>query len=90
LETTKYANWLLVKGSIAGAVISDPDLIAERVTKMIDQQKVETIDGKIIDLQVDTICLHGDNINALNVIKTIRKILTEEKIKIAPLYSFIN
>jgi UPF0271 protein len=57
---------------------------------MIDQQKVETIDGKTIDVQIDTICLHGDNKNALNVIKTIRKILAEEKIKIAPLYKFIN
>jgi len=80
----------LVKRSIAGAVISDSDLIAERVIKMIDQQKVETIGGEIIDLQIDTICLHGENINALNVIKAIRKILAEEKIKIAPLYKFIN
>jgi len=80
----------LVKRSIPGAVISDPDLIAERVIKMINQQEVETINGKIIDLQIDTICLHGDNINALNVIKAIRKILIEEKIKITPLYNFIN
>jgi len=79
----------LVKRSIPDAVIFDPDLIAERVIKMIDQQKVETIDGEIIDLQIDTICLHGDNINALNVIKAIRKILTDEKIKIATLKSFI-
>ncbi len=80
----------LVKRSSAGAVISDPDLIAERVIKMIDQQKVETIDGKIIDLQIDTVCLHGDNKNALNVIKAIRKILLVKNIKIAPLYKFIN
>lgn len=80
----------LVKRSVAGSVIFDPDLIAKRIIKMIDQQKVETIDGKIINLQIDTVCLHGDNKNALNVIKAIRKILTEEKIKIAPLYKFIN
>jgi len=80
----------LVKRSIPGSVISDPDLIAQRVVKMINQQKVETIDGKTINLQIDTICLHGDNKNALNVIKAIRKILAEEKIKIAPLYKFIN
>ena len=80
----------LVKRSIPGAVISDSDVIAKRVIKMINQQKVETIDGKIIDLQFDTICLHGDNKNALNVIKAIRKILAEEKIEIAPLHKFIK
>jgi len=80
----------LVKRSIPGALITDPDLIAERVIKMIDQQKVETIDGEIIDLQIDTVCLHGDNKNALNVIKAIRKILLTKNVKIAPLYKFIN
>lgn len=83
-------SYWLVKRSIPGAVIYDPDLIAQRVVKMIDQQKVETIDGKIINLQIDTICLHGDNKNALNVIKAIRKILLVKNVKIAPLYKFIN
>ncbi|MBA7571687.1 5-oxoprolinase subunit PxpA [Candidatus Atribacteria bacterium 1244-E10-H5-B2] len=80
----------LVKRSITGAVISDPDIIARRVIKMIDQQKVETADGKTIDLQIDTICLHGDNKNALNVVRAMRKILTKEKIKIVPLKYFIS
>ena len=80
----------LVRRSITGSVIADPDIIANRVIKMINQHKVETIDGKIIDLQVDTICLHGDNKNALNIIKVIRKILTKEKIKITPLKYFIS
>jgi len=80
----------LVRRIMSGSVIANPDIIAKRVIKMIERQKVETIDGKIIDLQIDTICLHGDNKNVLNAIKSIRKILTEEKIKIAPLYKFIN
>ena len=64
-------SYWLVKRSIPGAVIYDPDLIAQRVVKMIDQQKVETIDGKTINLHTDTICLHGDNKNALNIINTL-------------------
>lgn len=80
----------LVKRSITGAVISDPDIIAKRVIKMINQQKVETVDGKTIDLQIDTICLHGDNKNVVSVIKAIIKILTKEKIKITPLKYFIS
>jgi len=80
----------LVKRSIAGAVISDPDIIAKRVIKMVDQQKVETVDGKTIDLQIDTICLHGDNKNVINVIKAIRNILIEKNVKIAPLGKYIN
>ena len=80
----------LVKRSATGSVISDPDIIAKRVIKMIDQQKVETINGKIIDLKIDTVCLHGDNKNVLNIIKAMRKILTKGKIKIASLKYFIS
>ncbi|MBA7526995.1 5-oxoprolinase subunit A [subsurface metagenome] len=80
----------LVKRSIAGAVISDPDIIAKRVIKMINQQRVETIDGKIINLQIDTVCLHGDNKNALNIIKAIRNVLIEKNVKIAPLGIYIT
>jgi len=80
----------LVKRNIPSAVISDPNVVAKRVIKMIKQQKVKTIDDKIIDLQFDTICLHGDNKNALNVIRAIRNILNEEKIEITPMYKFIN
>lgn len=80
----------LVKRNIVGSVINEPKIITNRIVKMIHQQKINTIDGKTINLQIDTICLHGDNKNALNVIKAIRKTLTEEKIKIAPLYKFIK
>ena len=83
-------SYWLVKRSIPGAVIYDPDLIAQRVIKMIHQQKIDTIDVKTINLHTDTICLHGDNKNALNIIKAIRKILAEEKIKIADLKYSIN
>jgi len=80
----------LVKRSIVGSVISEAELIDKRVIKMVEQQKVETVDGKTIDLQIDTICLHGDNKNVVNVIKAIRNILTEKNVKIAPLKYFIS
>lgn len=80
----------LVKRNIAGSVINEAELIAQRVLRMINQQEVETIDRKTINLQIDTICLHGDNKNVVSVIKAIRKILTKGKIKIAPLKYFIS
>jgi len=80
----------LVKRSIVGSVISEAVLIDKRVIKMVEQQKVETVDGKTIDLQIDTICLHGDNKNVVNVIKAIRNILTEKNVKIASLKYFIS
>lgn len=79
----------LVKRSIEGSVIHDAEIITERVVRMIKEQEIESIDGKFFNLQIDTICLHGDNENALNIIKEIRKVLEREGIKIKPLDEWI-
>ena len=71
-------------------MIHDAEIIARRVLRMVKNQEVETIDGKILNLKIDTICLHGDNENALNVIEEIRKTLDRENIKIIPLGKWIK
>ena len=80
----------LVKRSIEGAVIHEPELVAHRVLKMARDHEIETIDGKMIHLKIDTICLHGDNENALDVIEAIRNILDQKNIKIAPLGKWLH
>ncbi|MFW5872422.1 MAG: 5-oxoprolinase subunit PxpA, partial [bacterium] len=65
----------LVKRSISGSVFHDAEIIARRVLRMVKKQEIESIAGKIINLNVDTVCLHGDNKNALEVIGEIRKTL---------------
>jgi 5-oxoprolinase (ATP-hydrolysing) subunit A len=75
----------LVKRSVKGSVIHDAKIIANRVVRMIKDQEIESIDGNIFNLQIDTICLHGDNENALNLIMEIRKTLKRENIQVAPL-----
>lgn len=61
----------LVSRTIDGAVLHDIDLCVDRVVKMIKEKKVESIDGTEINIKVDTICLHGDNEEALQLAKSI-------------------
>jgi UPF0271 protein len=70
-------NGKLVSRKIAGSVIEDVDLIVERVKYMILEGVVETVDGKIINLKPDTICVHGDNEKALNITKKLKDLLKE-------------
>jgi UPF0271 protein len=50
---------LVPRGQI-GAVIEDPATAAQRAVRMVRERVVEAIDGSVLPLQVDTICVHGD------------------------------
>lgn len=79
----------LVARSKDGAVIHDENLAIERVIKAVKHQKVTSINGKEISIKVDSICVHGDNIRALEFVKTIKQRLEEENISIEPLKNII-
>jgi 5-oxoprolinase (ATP-hydrolysing) subunit A len=44
----------------AGSVIHDPDAVVERAVRMVRDRNVVAIDGSIVQLEADTICVHGD------------------------------
>ncbi len=79
----------LAPRKLPGAVIKDPDKIVERVIKMVEEGKVETIDGGEIEVQVDTICVHGDNPEALKIVEILRRRLEEEGIEVVRMGSFL-
>ncbi|NDI35686.1 LamB/YcsF family protein [Chengkuizengella sediminis] len=65
------------------ALIEDAEEATVQVLSMIQQQKVKTVYGKEISIQADTICVHGDGLEALTFVKMIRKKLQEEGIHIS-------
>lgn len=75
----------LVDRSVNGAVITDKEIAIKRVIRMIKENKVTTINGVDIPIHAESICVHGDNIKALEFVKDIKKFLEKENIKIAPL-----
>lgn len=79
----------LVSRKIEGSVIRDADEAIARTKRMILEGKVTTIDGEDIDIVADSICVHGDNPEAVEFVKNIRKSLIDEGIEIKPLHEFI-
>ena len=75
----------LVNRKIEGSVITDKEAAIKRVIRMIKENKVTTINGIDIPIHAESICVHGDNIKALEFVKDIRESLEKENIKIAPL-----
>ena len=75
----------LVSRSRDGAVIHDPDRLAKRAVRMVKEGQVETIDGKTLELEVDSICVHGDSAEATENVARLSEAFEEEGISIAPL-----
>lgn len=83
------ADGTLVNRSQNGALIHDISLCISRVTRMVKENKVKAITGEDIDLKADSICVHGDNIQAVGFIKAIREAFDAENISVKKLQDFL-
>lgn len=75
----------LVPRSQPGAVIHDADQAIERTVKMVKEGIVMANTGEWINIEAHSICVHGDNPEAVAFVSRIRKALIDEGIQIAPL-----
>jgi UPF0271 protein len=62
----------LVARSEAGAVLDDPDQIAERVSAMTGTGTVRAIDGSTIAVHAESVCVHGDSPGAVQIATAVR------------------
>ena len=75
----------LVSRSKPGSVIHNVDELVERSIRMVTEGKAVSIDGDLIDVQADSLCLHGDTPGAVEMAKAIRAGLQEAGVEIVPL-----
>lgn len=66
------ADGSLVPRSLDGAVIHDPAVVTQRVVTMATEHTVEAIDGSVIDIHPDSICLHSDTPGAAELAAAVR------------------
>lgn len=72
----------LVSRNLPGAVLHDPEQVAERVLRMVRAGAVETIAGTRLPMEIGSICVHGDSPGAIEMAAKIRKRLTGAGVEI--------
>ncbi|GAD25316.1 hypothetical protein Gbth_022_013 [Gluconobacter thailandicus F149-1 = NBRC 100600] len=75
----------LVSRKEPGAVLHDPDFAADRIVRMVRANAVETRSGKMLPVQIDTICVHGDNEESVQIAQMVRSRLEENGIPLKAL-----
>jgi UPF0271 protein len=65
----------LVPRTQPGALIENEDQAAAQALRMAQKGEVVALDGSIVKVQADTLCIHGDSPTALDFAKKINSIL---------------
>ncbi len=73
----------LVSRTLENAVLIDKEKVLSHLLQMILKNEVMTINGVGVKMEAKTYCIHGDNPNAIMVLKHLEKELEKRDIKIA-------
>jgi len=67
------------------ALITDPEQAKKHVLKMVQTQSLNCHSGKQIPCEIDSVCIHGDNLSALATAKSIRDNLVDNNLELKTL-----
>ena len=68
-----------------GAVIQDPKIVANRALKMAKEKRIVAVDGSEIIVEAQTLCVHGDNPKAVELVRAIRETLETNGVEVKPI-----
>lgn len=74
---------VLVSRREKGAVLHDPEQIAQRMLRLAQEGVIEAVDGSVVRIEADSICVHGDSPDAVAIARQLRARLEAEGIAIA-------
>ena len=75
----------LVSRKKPNALITDPELAKIHVLTMVKNQSLNCHSGKQIACEIDSVCIHGDNVSSLTTAKSIRDNLHKNGLKLTKL-----
>ena len=77
------ADGSLVPRSDSHAFVHDPLEAADRIIRILEEGKVRAVDGTDVTISAQTVCVHGDNPQAVEFVRKLRERLELEEVVIA-------
>ena len=75
----------LVSRTKEGSVIHDIQEVVDRSLRMVTEGKAVAISGEVIDVEADSLCLHGDTPGAVDMAQALKQALVAEDVEVTPL-----
>ena len=73
----------LVSSTLPGAVLHDPAEVAQHVLRMATERRIMAIDGTILNVRAESICVHGDSPGAVAMATAVKSVLSDAGVSIA-------
>jgi UPF0271 protein len=73
----------LVSRSLPGSVLEDPAQVAEHVLRMATESAVRAVDGSILRIRAESICVHGDSPGAVAMAAAVKSALSGAGVTLA-------
>jgi 5-oxoprolinase (ATP-hydrolysing) subunit A len=73
----------LVPRSSPGALVSGVETVAARAVRFAVERATDSVDGALVPVDADSICVHGDSPGAVAVAERVRAALTEAGVRLA-------
>jgi len=74
----------LVPRSQPGAMILEPAEVARRALRMVTDRQVEAVDGSLVTVEAESVCVHGDSPGAVAMATAVRAALEEGGVAVEP------
>lgn len=81
-DRTYQADGSLTSRTQPNAMVHDVEEATYRVLRMIKEGKVEAVDGSDVSIEAETICVHGDEPNALLFVQKLKEVLQKNDVEI--------
>lgn len=75
-------NGTLVSRREKGATLHDASLVTKRMVQLAKYGTIETIDGSLVKIDAQSICLHGDNPDAVSMARAVREALQNADVQL--------
>lgn len=80
-----YDDGNLASRALSGTVLKDAETAAKQTVRMVTEGEILSMNGKVVKVEVDTLCVHGDEPTAVAVARTARAALEQAGVAIVPL-----
>ena len=77
-DRTYQPDGTLTPRTAPNAMIGDVELAAARVVRMLAEKKVQSVDGQDLQIEAETVCIHGDEPGAAMFARAIREQLEKQ------------
>ncbi|UTT61471.1 5-oxoprolinase subunit PxpA [Microcella humidisoli] len=77
------ADGTLAPRGLSGALLTDPEQVAERAVRMVVEGVVVAIDGTELTVHPESLCVHGDTPGAVAIARAVRAALDAAGVEVA-------